>query len=254
MPHPTQRFSDRVENYVRYRPTYPADLIQCLQERAGLGSRSVVADIGSGTGILTALLLPLAQDVHAIEPNAAMRSAAEAQLNGRRGFHSGDGTAESTGLVAGSVDLVTAAQAFHWFDVARARREFVRILKPGGAVALIWNERLTDTTPFLKAYERLLESSAQSDYAQVNHTQIDAAAIGRFFSPAKFETHSFPNEQVFDLTGLNGRALSSSYVPNSGQPGHEEFMAGLKHIFEQHAENGQVAFHYRTQLYLGALL
>ncbi|MFM1850906.1 MAG: hypothetical protein RIS54_590 [Verrucomicrobiota bacterium] len=147
----TGRFSDRVEAYVRYRPGYPADLISTLVAEAQLGPDSVVADVGSGTGIFTALLLPDTGTVHAIEPNAPMRTWAESTMGAEPKFHSHGTPAEATGLPDASVDLVTAAQAFHWFDPVATRREFARILKPGGQVALIWNERLTDTTPFLRA-------------------------------------------------------------------------------------------------------
>ncbi len=252
MPDPTQRFSDRVENYVKYRPSYPAALIDCLRQHAGLSGASAVADIGSGTGIFTALLLPAAGQVFAIEPNAAMRAAAERDLGARPGFVSVDGTAEATALPARSVDLITAAQAFHWFRIPECRAEFSRILRPGGRVALIWNERLTDTTPFSIAYEDLLKTAA-TNYDQVDHRRIDHAAMTRFFAPHGHEEHTFPNAQTFDRAGLMGRALSSSYIPNVGQPGHREFFAKLEQIFRDHATNGQVAFQYVTRVYLGRL-
>jgi SAM-dependent methyltransferase len=252
MSDPTQRFSDRVENYVRYRPSYPPELVRCLRDRAGLDRNCSVADIGSGTGILTTLLLPVAGRVYAVEPNAAMRTAAEHALRSHSGFTSVTGTAESTTLAPASVDLVTAGQAFHWFDPRASRAEFARILKPGGRVALIWNERLTTATPFLTAYDRLLRTLSD-DYNQVNHTRIDAAAIGGFFAPSAFDEFTFPNEQHFDWPGLIGRALSSSYVPNAGQPGHDAFMAELKRIFDEHAAGDRIAFQYATRLYLGQL-
>ncbi|MCF7689193.1 MAG: class I SAM-dependent methyltransferase [Cephaloticoccus sp.] len=248
----THRFSDRVTHYVRYRPGYPSGLITALQDAAALPPHSTLADIGSGTGILTALLLPATDQIFAIEPNAAMRAAAERDLGHCPGFHSIDATAEATTLLDASVDLITAGQAFHWFEPTTTRIEFARILKPGGHVALIWNERLTDTTPFLSAYEHLLKSRA-TDYDQVNHTRIDAAVIKDFFAPVSFETFEFPNAQHFDLAGLVGRALSSSYVPNAGQPGHEEFFAELENIYHEHATDDRVTFVYQTRLYLGQL-
>ena len=252
MPDPTQRFSDRVENYVKYRPSYPAALIDCLREHAGLNRTSVVADIGSGTGIFTALLLPAAGRVHAVEPNAAMRAAAERDLGAQSGFVSVDGTAETTALPTGSVDLVTAAQAFHWFRISECRAEFVRILRPGGRVALIWNERLTDKDPFSIAYEKLLKTAA-TNYDQVDHRRIDQTAMARFFAPQIHKEYTFPNAQVFDREGLVGRALSSSYIPNAGQPGHREFFTQLEQIFQEHAKKGRVTFEYLTRVYVGAL-
>ena len=248
----TQRFSDRVTNYVRYRPGYPADLIDTLRQQTKLSTSSVIADIGSGTGILTAILLPHADTVFAVEPNEPMRAYAESTLRDNPRFRSIGAPAEATTLPDASVDLITVAQAFHWLDPVAARREFARILKPSGHVALIWNERLTDTTPFLRDYENLLKTAA-TDYHQVNHMNIDHAAIASFYAPSSFQTFTFDNAQQFDRTGLIGRALSSSYVPNAGQPGHEAFLAGLNHLFDRHAVDGLVAFDYETKLHLGRL-
>ncbi len=248
----TQRFSDRVENYVRYRPSYPAALIDSLASRANLTRESVIADIGAGTGILTKMLLPIAGRVHAVEPNAEMRAAVEHNLSNQIGFQSINGTAETTSLPSGSVDLITAGQAFHWFDIPKTRAEFTRILKPEGLVALIWNERLADATPFLIAYDTLLKTDS-IDYDQVNHSRIDHDAIARFFSPGSFEEVTFTNEQRFDYVGLTGRALSSSYVLNRDHPRHTRFFEKLHQIFDEHVDHGEVAFEYVTRLYLGRL-
>lgn len=250
--HSTQRFSDRVENYVRFRPSYPPGVIETLRKQAGLNSRAEVADIGSGTGIFAALLLPHAARVFGVEPNAAMRAAGESFLGGDARFISVAGTAETTGLPDASVDLVTAAQAFHWFDVPACRREFARILRPGGGVALIWNERLVDATPFLADYETLLRRHA-TDYARVNHANVDAGAAAALFAQQGFTLVEFPNEQSFDFEGLKGRVLSSSYAPNVGHPGHEPMLRDLEDLFRRHAEEGRVAFRYTTKLYHGRL-
>lgn len=249
---PTQRFSDRVENYVRFRPSYPPGVIETLREQAGLNPGARVADIGSGTGIFAALLLPHAARVLGVEPNAAMREAGDQALGGDPRFVSVAGTAEATSLPDASVDLVTAAQAFHWFDAPACRRELARILRPGGTVALVWNERLVEATPLLADYEALLRRHA-TDYAQVNHAHIDAAAVGAFYAPQKFTVAEFPNEQSFDLDGLRGRLLSSSYAPNVGHPGHVPMLCELKELFSRHAEDGRVVLCYTTRLYLGRL-
>ncbi|HEY0946155.1 MAG TPA: class I SAM-dependent methyltransferase [Opitutaceae bacterium] len=249
----TQRFTDRVGNYVRYRPGYPPALIEALRERAGLTSTSVVADVGAGTGIFTALLLPVCGHVYAVEPNDAMRAEAETRFRGEPKFESLAAPAEAIPLPDSSVDLVTAAQAFHWFDPPRARREFVRLLRPGGGIGLVWNERESDTTPFLRDYEGVLQRHG-TDYAYVSHRHLDEARIAAFFAPMPVEIVAVPNEQRFDLEGLIGRALSSSYAPNLGHPDHAAFVKDLGRIFERHATDGRVAFRYQARLYFGRVV
>lgn len=249
---PTTRFSDRVADYVRYRPSYPAGVVETLRRAAGLGPAAEVADIGSGTGIFSALLLPFCARVRGVEPNDAMRAAAERRFAGDPRFVSVAASAEATTLPDNSVDLVVAAQAFHWFATADCRREFARILRPGGSVALVWNERETSATPFLSEYEALLHRRA-TDYAKVNHANVDAHAIAAFFSPVACSLAQFPNEQRFDFEALKGRLLSSSYAPNAGQPGHAEMIADLADLFSRHAQGGSVSFLYTTKLYFGRL-
>lgn len=246
----TRRFSDRVENYVRYRPGYPPRLLDALVEGAGLAAGSAVADLGSGTGISAELLLGSGCEVFAVEPNAAMRAAAEARLGGEPRFHSVDGTAEATGLPDASVDLVAAGQAFHWFDRERSRLEMRRILR-AGPVALFWNSRRTGSTPFLRDYEALLRRFG-TDYERIDHTRIGADSLAPFFG-GPFERRVFPNRQVFDHDGLRGRLLSSSYAPAPGHPDHEPMLAELRRLFDRRQEDGRVTFEYDTELYLGRL-
>lgn len=248
----TTRFSNRVADYIRYRPGYPDQLIQTLMSAAGLTAESVVADIGSGTGISADLFLRLGCRVSGIEPNLEMRSAAEDRFRHESRFQSIAATAEATTLPDGSVDLVTAGQAFHWFDRAKARTEFCRILRPGGFVALFWNTRRADTTPFLKAYESLLSEFA-TDYHQINHTNIDRQALDEFFGEQHYEHRSFPTFQEFDGEGLKGRLLSSSYAPAPGHPRHEAMLLALDHIFREHESGNRVRFDYDTDLYFGRL-
>jgi SAM-dependent methyltransferase len=252
MTDPTRRFSSRIENYVRYRPGYPPKVIEMLEAACGLTPDSLVADIGSGTGLLAQLLLAHGCRVFGVEPNREMRAAGERLLAGFGRFTSVEGTAEATTLPTQSIDFVTAGQAFHWFDQARARAEFMRILRPGGWVVLVWNDRRTATTPFLAAYEHLLERYA-TDYAQVNHKRIDEAAIGAFFAPGAWSVQVFENRQLFDFTGLEGRLLSSSYTPEPGHPGHQRMIDALHTLFDAHQHGGQVAFEYDTILYYGQL-
>jgi SAM-dependent methyltransferase len=246
----TTRFSDRVEDYVKYRPHYPVAVLTYLQATYSFSSSWVVADIGSGTGISTELFLDYENRVYAVEPNLEMRSKAEELLSGHAAFVSVDGTAEATGLADSSVDLIVAGQAFHWFDPVGTRAEFVRIARPGAVVALIWNERLI-LSAFEREYEELILEYA-GDYKTINHKNITDKQIGDFFRPQVFQLRIFENEQLFDFDGLKGRLLSSSYIPKEGQ-GYDAMMEALALLFERHAAGGQVRVGYETKLYTGVL-
>ena len=248
---PTKRFSNRVENYVKYRPSYPIEVLSTLKPTCGLDANSVVADIGSGTGILSGLLLKCGYKVYAVEPNKEMRQAADKAFNSNDIYHSIDGSAECTKLKDKSVDIITAAQAFHWFKMTEAKHEFSRILKKDGWVALIWNERKTDS-PFLQAYDKLLCDHAP-EYSKVNHRNIHRKDIDQFFGPSGYRLNSFANEQHFDLDGLIGRLLSSSYCPSPNQSGYKPLMAGLKAVFDKSAVNEIVSFTYDTKVYYGKM-
>jgi SAM-dependent methyltransferase len=252
MTDPTQRFTSRVEHYVRYRPSYPRDLLDLLGTRCGLSSASVVADVGSGTGILSELFLENGNRVIGIEPKKEMREAAERRLRRHPRFTSVAGTAEATTLDDASADFVAAGQAFHWFDPERARTEFSRILKPGGWVVLAWNLRRKEATPFLAAYERLLESY-RTDRGEVEFWRKSDEMASAFFSPGSFEKATFDNEQVLDLDGLKGRLLSISYVPAKGEPGSEEMLCTAEEIFNEHNKGGRVRIEYDAQIYYGRL-
>lgn len=249
---PTQRFSSRVENYIKYRPGYPTEVVETLQSECGLTPDSIIADVGSGTGILTELFLQNGNVVYGVEPNREMREAGERLLQGYSRFHSVGAKAEETTLDGASVDFIAAGQAFHWFDREKARAEFVRILKPQGWVALIWNERLTETTPFLIAFERLLKDYA-TDYEQVDHRRIDASVIRDFFDSHEFRLKRFENVQVLDYEGLKGRLLSSSYVPDAQHPNYEPMIAELERIFQEYQNEGRVDVEYVTLMYYGQL-
>ncbi|HEX6273778.1 MAG TPA: class I SAM-dependent methyltransferase [Polyangiaceae bacterium] len=249
----TERFSTRVEDYVKYRPSYPSALFDALERECGLSVPSVIADIGSGTGIATAPLLARGHRVYGVEPNAAMRGAAERALAAERGFTSVAGRAEATTLAGESVDLVFAAQAFHWFDRDACRREFSRIVRPGRSVALAWNDRSRDATAFLSAYEELLRTLSL-DYAKVNNQDaVSDAALAEFFAPDGYRALAFASAQDFDREGLVGRARSSSYVPPPGHPAHDRFYAELARIYDAYAVNGIVRFEYTTRLLWGPI-
>jgi SAM-dependent methyltransferase len=250
-PNATSRFSDRVENYVRYRPGYPAEALGSLTAECGLAPEHVIADVASGTGIWTRMLLENGNRVFGVEPNTEMRQAGERLLAGFPQFTSVAGTAEATRLAFESVDFVTAAQAAHWFDPQGARREFVRILKPGGWLVLLWNERLTDATAFLREYEQLLLEFG-TDYADVRHERT-TEAVNEFFDPLPFRERAFDMRQEFDYAGLEGRLLSSSYAPGPEHPRHDAMLSELRHVFEAHAADGSVRVEYKTRVYFGHL-
>ena len=248
---PTQRFSSRVEDYIRYRPSYPDLVFPWLTAECGLMAPSQIADVGSGTGILSALFLHADCQVWGVEPNPAMRLAAERLLAAEPRFHSVDGRAEATTLPDASIDFVTAAQAFHWFDPDPTRAEFRRILRPGGWVVLIWNERLV-TTGLLTAYEDMLQRLS-TDYGRVDHRRIDSAEITRFFQHDQWRVGSFPNHQEFDFDGLRGRLLSSSYVPLPDSPTYQPMMDELTAMFETWQQGGKIRLEYETKVYAGRI-
>ena len=247
----TSRFSDRVENYVRYRPGYPADALRALERECRLAPDDVVADIASGTGIWTRMLLENGNSVFGVEPNPEMRQAGERLLSALPKFTSVAGTAEESGLPGNTVDFVTAAQAAHWFDRERARREFVRILRPGGWLVLLWNERLTDTTAFLRDYEQLLLTWG-TDYKDVRQERT-TGAVNEFYDPAPFQERVFEMQQEFDYTGVEGRLMSSSYSPGPEHSNYRPMLRELRRIFEAHAVAGHVTFDYKTRVCFGRL-
>ena len=241
------RFSNRVANYVKYRPGYPPGVLELFKKEMGLVESSILADIGSGTGLSTKPFLENGNTVYGVEPNAAMRAAAEEFLKQFPNFISHDGTAETTNLDADSVDFVIAAQAFHWFDAEKTAEEFQRILRPGGYIALIWNERQLDTTEFLREYEKLLLKHA-NDYENVRHENIDQQKLGKFFGKV-YAQATFPNEQVFDYEGLRGRLLSSSYMPAEDSPSYPALEKELSALFAKHAERDRIKVFYDTNIY-----
>jgi SAM-dependent methyltransferase len=242
-----ERFSNRVENYVKYRPGYPAKVLRLFQSEMNLQKSSRLADVGSGTGISSKIFLENGNEVFGIEPNEAMREAAEEFLKGFPNFVSVDGTAENTSLEDDSVDFVIAAQAFHWFDKEKTRAEFGRILKEKGFIALIWNERQLDTNDFLREYERFLINFG-TDYEKVRHENVDEKILADFFQK-EFRTKTFQNLQTLDFAGLKGRALSSSYMPSEMDSGFEPMILELSRLFDKYSENGKIQIQYDTNIH-----
>ncbi|MDH3423717.1 MAG: class I SAM-dependent methyltransferase [Gemmatimonadota bacterium] len=246
-----QRFSNRVENYLRYRPSYPPAVVDALVEITGLTPDWTVADLGSGTGISSRPFLEHGNRVTGIEPNAEMRQAGDELLGDFACFRSVNGSAEETGLADASVDLVLAGQAFHWFDQNATRRECLRILRGEKWAALLWNVRLADTDAFARGYEELLERFG-TDYTEYRSRRIDPDELAAFFGTMPLERR-MSNEQVFDFDGLRGRHLSASYAPRSGHPNHMPMMEELRRLFEEHASDGRVRFDYDTQVFVSRI-
>lgn len=244
----TERFSNRVENYILYRPSYPNDLIKFFIEKNDLTEDTIIADVGSGTGILTELFLKNGNKVFAIEPNDEMRGAAERLLHHYSNFKSIPATAEKTSLESESVDLIIAGQAFHWFDFEKTKTEFARILKTGGIVALIWNDRKTGNSDFAKEFENLILRFAV-DYDAVDHKNFHEEKLHPFFS-GEMKTKSFPNYQHLDFEGLKGRLLSASYIPTGGEH-FKKMIDELQVLFQNHQQNGKVTIEYETQVFYG---
>src|ERR1051325_4245153 len=248
---PTQRFTNRVENYLKYRPRYPPQIVPLVEKECGLTRNARIADIGSGTGFLTELFLQNGNRVLGVEPNAEMRAAGERLLIQYPNFTSIQATAENTTLAPDAVDFVTAGQSFHWFDREKAQPEFARILKPGGWVVIVWNGYNPERTPLLKGYHEALLRYG-TDYRDV-HREIEDMQIDKFFGAGEHETAHFVFQQSFDFKGFKGRTLSASYAPQPGEPNYEPMLKELREVFEANQTDGRVAFDYDTEVYYGRL-
>jgi SAM-dependent methyltransferase len=244
----TQRFSSRVQDYVRCRPSYPREIVGLLSSECELTPQSVVADVASGTGLFTQLLLENGNQVFAVEPNADMRSAGENYLAAYPKLASIAGTAEATTLPDHSVDLVTSAQAAHWFDRERSLKEFARILKPKRFLVLIWNIRLA-VSPFGHDYEEILLEYG-TDYGEVKRRDEQT---GMFFGSIPSEKRVLDNYQEFDYESLQGRLMSSSYTPQPGDPAHLPMLKDLRRLFDTYQRGGRVRMEYETRVYFGRL-
>lgn len=242
----TKRFSDRAEDYVKYRPHYPEGLVQKLEEVIGLNPSKIIADIGSGTGLSSLPFLNIGYTVIGVEPNKEMREAAEQSFSFFPNYRSVNGSAEKTNLPAKSVDLIFSGQAFHWFNKEKSKTEFSRILKHKGNIVLVWNERSTGNT-FQQEYERILCEHIE-EYKFVSHRNVDEGVIAQFFSPKKMYQTRLGNSQVLDLSGLVGRLRSSSYCPKSGEQ-YNTLMKEIALLFEKYKRDDTIIFEYETKIY-----
>ena len=246
----TERFSNRVEDYVRYRPDYPPALVDWLRQAYGVDASWRVADVGAGTGISSNMFLDAGHVVTAVEPNAAMRSAAETWLGANPRFRAVDGRADATTLADQSVDLVSVAQAFHWFDPEATRREFHRILRTGGLAAIYWNSRRLIGTPFLVGYEALLQTYG-TDYTSVAERYGDEPRMRDWFGAGWKGTTQFDHCQLLDFDALRGRLMSSSYAPKADHPNHAPMIEALRKLFDACEVDGRISFDYDTRVYVG---
>jgi SAM-dependent methyltransferase len=249
---PKARFSDRVDDYIKYRPRYGPEVVDALAGACGLNPRQLIADVGCGTGFSAEPFLQNGNRVIGVEPNREMREAGKSYLASYKNFEMREGSAERTGLPDSSVDFVLAGQAFHWFPRDQTRAEFARVLTPGGWCVLIWHDRSIDASPFLRAYEEFLRRHA-IDYQQVVHRQVANFDVLRaFFVPNDVELITIPAQQRFDFDGLRGRLLSSSYIPREG-PKAEVMLAELPDLFSTYQQDGHVIFQYETKIFYGHL-
>lgn len=246
---PTTRFTNTVEQYQKHRPSYPDAVLNLLTQYVPPHNNSC-ADIGSGTGILSELLIAQGYTVYGIEPNTAMRQAAEKKLTQYKNFHSINGSAEQTHLPNKSIALITAAQAFHWFDISKTQAEFKRILQPQGWTALIWNLRDNQASKFMQAFEKLWITYGEN-YQQVAAEYFPFNQLKNFFAANTLQHHKFPSSQQYDLEGLKGRILSASYCPKTNNSQFEKLMQAVNVLFTEHQQQGYVTMHYQTVVYLG---
>lgn len=244
------RFTQTVQDYIKYRPSYPTEVLETLIEDCGLTKNSIIADIGSGTGLLAKLFLDYGNTVYGVEPNQAMREAGEEYLKQYSNFISVDGTAESTNLKDKSIDIITVGTAFHWFDPEKTKVEFKRILKNHGWVLLVWNVRDVERSTLIRDYEKLILKYG-TDYRESSASKFDKTALDTFFSPDEIKTQSFTNSQKFDWEGLKGRLLSTSYSLRPDDKQYDNMLSDLKDIFDRYQKNGKVEFLYSTKLHYG---
>lgn len=249
---PKSRFSDRVEDYIRYRPSYPADLVGFIAEKMELGPGKEVADMGSGTGIFSRLLLDKGCVVNGVEPNVLMRMAAEESLRDYVHFNSISGSAEQSGLADKSIDLICAAQSFHWFEVEAFRAEALRIIKPGGSAALIWNQRNLEASEFHREYEALLCRHIP-EYPGYNKKKANQEKIRVFFGGEHNQVCQYTHTQQMDFDAIQGRLRSASYTPKEGDEGYSALWSGLESLYERFQEDGMITFPYITLLFCGEI-
>ncbi|HEX5323569.1 MAG TPA: methyltransferase domain-containing protein [Capsulimonadaceae bacterium] len=248
----THRFTNRAGNYAKHRPRYPQEIATFLAGEIGFTPSSIIADIGSGTGLLSELWLKNGNPVYGVEPNTEMREMAERLLAGNPNFHSIDGAAEATTLPNKSIDLVSAGSAFHWFDADRARAEFQRILKPGGYVLLTWNTRKHESSPFTIALRELFQKHG-TNRQSADHRRQREDRLREFFGESGYKLAIFENRQALDWEGLKGHLLSLSVAPLPVEPGYEPMIDHLRRVYDTYQQDDKIRIEYNTQVFYGPL-
>ena len=243
-------FSSKVADYVASRPDYPSALFDTLAVICGLGAGATVADVGAGTGLLTRGLLQRGYRVIAVEPNREMRAAADHLLNGIEGYRSLDGSAEAMPLESDSIDLVTVALAFHWFDVERARAEFLRILTPQGQVAIIWNDRVFED-PLHVAFDELADKFGGAKRAAIVAHEKDRADVSRFLGNTQLQEFCWPHAHRLGENEFLALVFSRSYIPERGTQKGQDVADRAREIFDRFATNGAVEIRYQTIAIVG---
>jgi ubiquinone/menaquinone biosynthesis C-methylase UbiE len=252
LPNPPERFTGRVESYRRYRPRYPAAVVDLLRDECGLRQDAAVVDVAAGPGLLAEIFLAAGFAVTAIEPNAEMRAACSALVRSYPRLRVIEGTAEETRLPDHAADLITVAQAMHWFHLEQTRAEFVRILKPGGSCAVIYNSRRMDGDAFHEAYEQFLLKFGV-DYESVKKQHVGHDRLTQFFAPAEMKCATFANSQALDREGFEGRLISSSYIPRPGHERFSEMRQEMTRLFDENQSGGLVTIAYECEVCYGRL-
>lgn len=242
-------FSDKVADYVASRPGYPAALFEFLRAEGHLSFGAVVADVGAGTGLLTQGLLAEGCNVIAIEPSTPMRAAADASFAGVPNYRSASGAAESMPVPTASVDLITAAQAFHWFEIEAARTEFLRVLRPLGTVALIWNDRVHADPVNAALNELFARHGGAKRTALIAHE--DRSQVAPFFGATVPVERTWPHEHQLDEAGLASLAFSRSYMPDRGTAPGQVVYQQVDELFDRFATGGRIAVRYATVAMVG---
>lgn len=249
---PTERFSNRVESYKRHRPGYPTAIVDLLTHECGLDDNSVIADVAAGTGLLSEIFLSRGYRVIAVEPNQQMRDACATLTSQYPQLQCVDGTAETTSLADNSIDLATVGQAMHWFDLKRTRNEFVRVLRSGGWCAVIYNNRCMAGDAFQEGYEKILAEYG-TDYGAVRGSHLTEERLAAFFVPDAMSSAVFANSQQLTLEALQGRILSSSYMPQPGHPRYSEMSRTIEDLFSENETGGHVRMEYDCVVCYGYL-
>lgn len=248
-----ERYSSKTDDYAKYRPNFPNEIVEFLYSNDFINSNSIIADIGSGTGRFTRLLLEKGNKVYGVERNDEMRAKAEQLLSQYSNFISIRGSAEETVLTDNTIDLITAAQAFHWFNKEKCLSEFKRIIKKNGKVLILWDDFLTNYNNFSIEYGKVLNKYRIVELGQMEKRFTRTEMISDFFRNNKYETLSFTHEIYQNFNSIKGGALSASFTPKPDEVNYKPFLLELQEVFEKFQSEGKVLTAFQTICYLGKI-